>query len=104
MRSRRDGCGDGGGALGAIGGGGGGSGPEGVDDGEAGGGIGVSGGGGRGCSEELNVAVTPWGALMVRTHGTPPEQSPCQPAKREPTSDVAVRVTLVPVGKLALQL
>lgn len=44
----------------------------------------------------LNVAVTEWAALIVTTQVPVPEQSPVQPANREPEEALAVSVTDVP--------
>jgi len=45
----------------------------------------------------LNVAVTVWSVLIVTVHGlAAPVQAPDQPAKVEPGSGVAVKVTTVP--------
>ena len=62
---------------------------------------GGGGGGGGGGGISVNVAVQFLAALIVTT---PSEQSasPLQPAKVEPASGVAVRVTTVFSAKLAL--
>ena len=52
----------------------------------------------------VKVAVTVWAALMVTEHEPVPVQAPDQPAKVEPVPAAAVRVTTVPLAKLALQL
>ena len=51
----------------------------------------------------MNSAVTALSALIVRLQGGVPEQSSRQPAKTDPVAAVAVRMTLVPPAKLALQ-
>jgi hypothetical protein len=51
--------------------------------------------------ETLNVAVTALAAFMVTEQPAEPEQAPLQPAKVEPRAGVAVRVTTVPLAKLA---
>jgi hypothetical protein len=51
-----------------------------------------------------NVAVTDAAAVMEREQGVVVlEQAPVQPAKVLPAAAVAVKVTVVPLGKLALQ-
>ena len=45
-----------------------------------------------------NVAVTSLSASMVTLHAPEPEQASDQPAKTEPASGIAVRVTEVPAG------
>ena len=51
----------------------------------------------------VNVAVTAFGALMVTWQAPEPEHAPLHPVKTDPGAAEAVRVTTVPVGKLALQ-
>ena len=51
----------------------------------------------------LNVAVTDFDAFMVTEQVPVPVQAPLQPANMEPEAGLAVRVTAVPVLKLALQ-
>jgi len=51
----------------------------------------------------LKVAVTDWAVFMLTTQLPVPEQAPHQPPKVEPPAGDCVRVTLVPLGKLALQ-
>ena len=54
--------------------------------------------------ESVNVAVTLCAALIVTVQGAVPEHPPpVQPVKRESPFGVAVRVTTVPLVKLALQ-
>ena len=48
------------------------------------------------------MAVTAFGASMVTRQAPEPEHAPLQPAKVDPGAGVGVRVTTVPVGKLAL--
>jgi hypothetical protein len=52
---------------------------------------------------ELNVAVTALAALMVTLQLPVPVQAPLQPAKVDPVAAVSVKVTTVPLVKLALQ-
>jgi len=52
---------------------------------------------------EVKVAEAVWSALMVRVQVPVPEQAPPQPLKLEPLAEAAVRVTLVPLVKLAEQ-
>jgi hypothetical protein len=49
-----------------------------------------------------NVAVTLLAALMLMVQLAAPVQSPLQPVKLLPVAGVAVRVTLVPLVKLAV--
>ena len=50
------------------------------------------------------MAVTLWAPLMVTVQGAVPlHPPPLQPAKEDPPAAVAVRVTLVPLLKLAVQ-
>src|SRR5207302_1138339 len=52
----------------------------------------------------VNVAVTVVAALRVMVQGPVPAQPPpVQPVKEEPAAGAAVRVTAVPLGKLAEQ-
>ena len=51
----------------------------------------------------VKLAVTERSPVTVRVHGPVPEQAPDHPEKAEPTAGVAVRVTEVPVVKLAEQ-
>jgi hypothetical protein len=51
--------------------------------------------------EELNVAVTAFAAVMVTTHAAVPVHAPLQPANTEPSDALCVRVTCVPLAKLA---
>src|SRR5438132_4744088 len=52
----------------------------------------------------VNVAVTVVAALRVTMQGPVPAQPPpVQPVKEEPAAGAAVRVTAVPLGKLAAQ-
>jgi len=50
----------------------------------------------------LNVAVTDWAAVIETVQVPVPVQAPLQPAKVEPLAAAAVRVTEVPLAKLAL--
>jgi hypothetical protein len=52
--------------------------------------------------EGRKLAVTAFAASMVTTHVEVPAQAPDQPANSEPLSAVAVKVTVLPVGKSAL--
>ncbi len=53
----------------------------------------------------MNVAVTPCAVFMVTLQvALVPLQAPLQPLKVEPVPGVSVRVTEVPLLKLALQL
>jgi len=49
------------------------------------------------------VALTSLAWLIVTSQVPVPEQSRCQPAKREPSAAVAVSVTTVPSSKSAAQ-
>src|SRR5207253_2271241 len=49
----------------------------------------------------LNVAVTDLAAVIVTEQVPVPTQAPLQPAKVEPAAAAAVRVTTVPLRKLA---
>ena len=49
----------------------------------------------------VKLAVTDWLAVMDTMQVAGPEQAPLQPAKLEPLAGVAVRVTEVPLAKLA---
>jgi hypothetical protein len=51
----------------------------------------------------LKVAVTAWAALIVTVQVPVPVQALLQPAKVEPVAGISVKVTLVPLGKFALQ-
>jgi hypothetical protein len=53
--------------------------------------------------EVLKVAITEAAAESVTVHAAVPVQAPVHPAKEEPAAAVAVRVTAVPLGKLAVQ-
>src|SRR5262245_11685615 len=59
------------------------------------------GGGGGGGGLVVNVGLTQRTPAMVSWHGPVPVQDPDQPTNSEAWSAVAVRVTEVPVGKLA---
>jgi hypothetical protein len=50
---------------------------------------------------ELKVALTDFAASMVRLHAPVPLHAPLQPAKVEPESGVAAKLTTVPFAKLA---
>src|SRR5215471_1238681 len=50
----------------------------------------------------LNVAVNDWAAVSETEQVPVPVQAPLQPPKVEPLAAVAVRVTEVPLAKLAL--
>lgn len=50
----------------------------------------------------VNVAVTFWACPRLTVQDPAPLQAPPQPAKVEPASGIASRVTTVPVAKLAL--
>src|SRR6185312_14623895 len=50
---------------------------------------------------ELKVALTDFAASMVTLHAPVPLQAPPQPANAEPVSGVAVKLTTVPLAKLA---
>src|SRR5688500_16444554 len=52
---------------------------------------------------ELNVAVTDRAAVMERVHVPVPLHAPLHPAKVDPLAGAAVRVTLTPEAKLAVQ-
>ena len=52
---------------------------------------------------ELNVALTDCAEFIVTLHAPVPLQAPPQPAKVEPESGVAARLTTVPLAKLAEQ-
>ena len=58
---------------------------------------------GKAVTAAVNVAVTLFAADMLTVQVPVPEQIPLQPAKVLPASDVAVRVTVVPLLKLAVQ-
>ena len=49
-----------------------------------------------------NVAVTAWSELIGTLHEPVPEQAPVQPVKVEPLAGVAVSVTPVAAGYVAL--
>ncbi len=51
----------------------------------------------------VKVAVTARAAVMARLQVPVPVQAPLQPPKVEPLAAAAVRVTVVPLSKLALQ-
>jgi hypothetical protein len=53
------------------------------------------------CATKVAVTLRAW--LMVTLHAPVPLQAPLQPEKVEPAAGVAVKVTLVPDEKLALQ-
>jgi hypothetical protein len=53
--------------------------------------------------DAVKVAVTALAAFMVTEQPAVPEQAPLQPAKVEPGAGAAVRVTEVPLAKLAEQ-
>src|ERR1051325_7117846 len=50
----------------------------------------------------VNVAVTDWAAVSETVQVPVPVQAPLQPANVEPLAAAAVRVTEVPLAKLAL--
>jgi hypothetical protein len=50
---------------------------------------------------ELKLALTDFAASMVTLHAPVPLQAPLQPAKVEPESGAAVKLTTVPLAKLA---
>jgi hypothetical protein len=51
----------------------------------------------------VNIAVTERAWVIVTVQVPVPVQAPLQPVKVEPVDAVAVRVTLVPLVKVALQ-
>src|SRR5437867_1164460 len=51
----------------------------------------------------VNVAVTAEAVVRVTVQGPVPVQVPLQPVKTDPVAGVAVRVTTVPLTKLAAQ-
>ena len=51
----------------------------------------------------VKFAVSDWLLFSVMTQGAVPVQAPLQPMKVEPDSAVAVKVILLPAGKLAEQ-
>ncbi len=55
------------------------------------------------CAPTANVAVTLLAASSTTAHPPVPVQAPLQPVKVEPVAAVALRPTLVPLVKLALQ-
>jgi hypothetical protein len=57
----------------------------------------------RPTGESAKVAVTLVAALIETTQEAVPAQPPLQPAKVEPGAAVAVKVTLLPLGKVAEQ-
>jgi hypothetical protein len=51
----------------------------------------------------VNLAVTFFAVVIVRTHMPVPEQAPDQPANFEPDFGEAVRVTFVPTANVCVQ-
>jgi hypothetical protein len=58
---------------------------------------------GKGVEETLKVAVTDLAAVMETEQAPTPEQAPLHPAKVDPEPGMAVRMTVVPLPKVAVQ-